>query len=73
MDQPNPDEQQAQAQLARVMQQLRELQTWLEAYDSEIDAPGGNESEARPPEGDDYNEVVQHLRRQLGAILQGQP
>lgn len=41
----------------------------IEAYDAGIDAPGGDEGKARPPNGDDYNDVVSDVRMTLAALI----
>ncbi len=61
------------ARHARMVHQLRQLLLWLEVYDrDQLDAPGGDESRARPPEGDDYNEVTTKVQHVLKSILEAE-
>lgn len=58
----------AKVQIATIFQKLIELRGSIDAYDKEMDDDEGQGHNARPPEGDDYNDLHAMVNATLSAL-----
>lgn len=59
----------ARRALFQRLELLVSLQIRMEAFHRNLDAPGGDESKARPPTGEDYNDVMEDVRSTLKLLI----